>query len=78
MVEHVAQEAHVLRAAAPDDDLRVAGTHSASAGRSTSATSVWRNVAPSAPSIARWSQVSIMFTIGRDDDLPVADDQPRP
>ena len=53
VVEHVAQEAHVLRAAPPDDDLRAARIHRASAGRSTNATSVWRNVAPSAPSVAR-------------------------
>ena len=53
VVEHVAEEPHVLGAAAPDDDRRLLGVHSASAGCSTSATSVCRNGAPSAPSIAR-------------------------
>src|SRR4029079_3447590 len=68
VVEHVPEEAHVLRATPANDDLRrlggFVGAHSASAGCSISATSVCRNCAPSAPSIARWSQVRIIRTIG--------------
>ena len=61
VVEHVAQEADVLRSSAPET---TATAQSASAGCSTSATSVRRNSAPSAPSIARWSHVSISCMTG--------------
>ena len=56
-------------------DVSALRAHSASAGCSISATSVCRNCAPSAPSIARWSQVSISRRIGATSSSPSRDDR---